>query len=44
MPKFHKKGVVPSPTLGLETPPKDVIPLLYDMIISHPLWLLSKAE
>jgi hypothetical protein len=36
MGKFHKKGMVPSPTLGLSTPPKEVIPLLYDVIVSSP--------
>jgi len=36
MPKFHQKGIVPAPTLGLQTPPKEVIPLLYDMLTQHP--------
>jgi hypothetical protein len=36
MPKFYKMGKVPSPTMGLETPPKEVIPLLYDIIAKNP--------
>jgi hypothetical protein len=36
MPKFHKMGKVPAPTMGLETPPKEVIPLLYDIITKNP--------
>lgn len=36
MPSFHKKGLVPSPTLGLQSPPKEVIPLLYDILTNHP--------
>lgn len=36
MPIFHKKGLVPAPTLGLQSPPKEVIPLLYDILTKHP--------
>ena len=36
MPAFHKKGIVPAPTLGLQSPPKEVIPLLYNILTNHP--------
>lgn len=36
MPKFHQKGIVPAPSLGLSTPPKEVIPLLYDILVKNP--------
>lgn len=36
MPKFHAAGKTAAPTLGLTTPPKEVIPLLYDMLTQHP--------
>jgi hypothetical protein len=36
MPRFHKMGMVPSPKLGLTTPPKEIVPLLYDIITSNP--------
>jgi hypothetical protein len=36
MPSFHSKGKVPAPTLGLQQPPKEVIPLLYELLIQHP--------
>ena len=36
--KLHEKdpAKVPSPTLGLSTPPKEVIPFLYDIIANSP--------
>jgi len=34
--KFHKRGLVPTNTLGIETPPKEVIPLLYSFLIKNP--------
>lgn len=36
MPKFHQKGMVPAPSLGLSTPPKEVVPLLYDILVQNP--------
>ena len=36
MEKFHKRGIVPAPSLGLSTPPKEVMPLLYNVIVNNP--------
>lgn len=32
MPKLHQKGIVPTPQLAIAQPPKEVMPLLYNMV------------
>jgi len=32
MPKLHQKGAVPSPQMNIAQPPKEVMPMLYDLI------------
>lgn len=36
MPKFHQKGLVRKPALGIDSPPPEVMPLLYKIISTHP--------
>jgi len=36
MPKYHKKGLVPVSSLGLSTPPKSIIPVLFKSITNMP--------
>lgn len=36
MPRYHQKGLVPVSSLGLSTPPKSVVPLLFQTIKNMP--------